>query len=323
MDHTAQDMLDSLLERRLVLLSGKGGVGKSLVGTALARAAVDRGRRVLLVEIDSPLSAARFLDSPPVGSAVVEVEPGLSMVNLEPDEVMKEYVRETVKIDLVARKVLESPLYHRFFAAAPGLPELMVLGKILVLEEARRGWSAEPLYDLVIVDAPATGHGLSFLKVPLAASRAVPVGPVGNSARRILSLLRDRERTALVIVAIPEEMAVVEALEFQRSAEEDVGVATQALILNACHERRFTAAQEAEVLALGTEGVEGRLAPGVPLDGALAAARRHIRRRKLTEFYKKRLRRAGGPPRVTLPFLGAAGLAADAVRVLAARLDAA
>ena len=97
------------------------------------------------------------------------------MVNLVPAQVMDEYVREMVRLDVLSRKVLASPIYRRFFAAAPGLPELMVMGKIMVLEEERTGWPRRPKYDLIVVDAPATGHGLAFLKVPLAASNAVDI----------------------------------------------------------------------------------------------------------------------------------------------------
>lgn len=317
-------LLDDLLRRRLVILSGKGGVGKSVVGTALALAARDRGQRVLLIEIDTPVSAARFLGSnPSLGHAETEVLPGLFMVNLDPRTVMDEYVRETARVDLIARKILDNPIYHRFFAAAPGLPELMVLGKIMILEEERVGFPRRPRYDLLIVDAPATGHGLSFLKVPLAASNAVPVGPVGHNARRILSLLRDPKRTALAVVAIPEEMAVVEAIEFAASAEKELGIETRALILNACHERRFTAAQEMEILALAATDVPGRLAPGVPAAAALTAARHHIRRRKLTQFYLKRLKRAVYAPVVPLPFLFDQRLSRQSLQVLAERLEAA
>jgi anion-transporting ArsA/GET3 family ATPase len=317
-------LLDDLLRRRLVILSGKGGVGKSVVGSALALAARDRGKRVLLIEIDTPVSAARFLGAnPSTGHAETEVLPGLFMMNLDPRTVMDEYVRETARVELVARKILENPVYHRFFAAAPGLPELMVLGKIMILEEERVGWPRRPRYDLLIVDAPATGHGLSFLKVPLAASNAVPVGPVGRNARRILSLLRDPERTALAVVAIPEEMAVVEAIEFAGTAEKELGIETRALILNACHERRFTAAQEMEILALAAADVPGRLAPGVPAAAALTAARHHIRRRKLTQFYLKRLKKAVDAPVVPLPFLFDERLSRQSLQVLAERLEAA
>jgi anion-transporting ArsA/GET3 family ATPase len=172
------------------------------------------------------------------------------------------------------------------------------------------------------VDAPATGHGLAFLKVPLAASEAVPVGPVGSNARRILRLLRDPERTALGIVAIPEEMAVVEAAELNRLAIDEVGVTPRVLFLNQCHERRFTAGQEAAVLRLAAGPSDGPLAPGVTLAGALAAARRHIRRRKLTRFYETRLRRAIPAPLVALPYLHEE-IGPQSIRSLADRLEAA
>ena len=174
---------------------------------------------MLLVEVAAPLEASRRLGGPPSRGREVEVLPGLFTLNLDPQTVMDEYVRHVVKLDLVARRILASPVYHRFFAAAPGLKELMVLGKIMVLEEAHRRLSREPLYDLIVLDAPATGHGLAYLKVPLAASRAIPVGPIGHNARRILQLLRDPARTALVVVAAPEEMAVVEAVELYRARQ--------------------------------------------------------------------------------------------------------
>jgi len=296
-------LLDSLVARRLVVLTGKGGVGKSVVGAALALAARARRKRVLLVEVGAALEASRRLGGPPSRGRETEALPGLFTLNLEPQAVMDEYVRHMVKLDLVARRVLASPIYHRFFAAAPGLKELMVLGKIMVLEEARRRLSREPLWDLIVVDAPATGHGLAYLKVPLAASLAVPVGPIGHNARRILTLLRDRERTALVVVAAPEEMAVVEAVELYRAAESGVGIEPSAVVLNGCHERRFSDEDEAEVLRLATSGATGDLEPGVPLAAAVRAARRQIRRRKLTRFYRDRLKRSLGSPLVSLPFL--------------------
>ena len=200
-----------------------------------------------------------------MGARETEIAPGLFSVNLEPRGVMDEYVRHIVKVPLLASKVLASPIYDRFFTAAPGLKELMVLGKIMVLEEEKAGWGRRPKYDLVIVDAPATGHGLSLLKVPIAAARAAPIGPIGVNARRILELLRDPERTALVIVAIPEEMAVVEAVQLHQMARDEVGVTAAAVVLNAFHERRFTDAEEARILALSKQGADGPLGRGVSL----------------------------------------------------------
>jgi len=316
-------ILDQLLEKRLLLLSGKGGVGKSITGAALALAASERGKRTLLVEVDAPREAARYLGATESGGAITQLRPTLFTLNLRPQAVMDEYVRHVVKLDMLARKILDNPIYQRFFAAAPGLKELMVLGKIMVLEEETLGWSRKPRFDLVIVDAPATGHGLSFLKVPLAAAEAVPVGPIGANARRILALLRDSRRTALVVVAIPEEMAVVEAAWFHRLATQEIGIACAAAVLNAAHERRFTNDEEANVLRLCAEGATGRLSRDADLGSALGAARRHIRRRKLTQFYEKRLRRDIEAPLVSLPFLFEDPIGPEALQLLVRRLEAA
>lgn len=316
-------LLDDLLSRRLIVLTGKGGVGKSVVGSALALAASKRGKRVLLVEVAAPLEAARVLGGPPSKGRETEVLPGLSTVNLDPDAVMDQYVRHVVPVELLARRVLDSPIYRRFFAAAPGLKELMVLGKIMVLEEARTGLARRPAWDLIVVDAPATGHGLAFLKVPLAASRAIPVGPVGHNARRVLKLVRNPKRTALMVVAIPEEMAVVEALEFHRLAIDELEVEPAAAVLNGCHERRFSNEEEAEVLRLTAAGAGGTLEPGVPLPAALRAARRQIRRRRLTRLYRGRLRRGLPAPVASLPFLFRKRLGLEDLELLAEHLESA
>lgn len=316
-------VLDELFERRLVVLSGKGGVGKSVVGAALALAARDRGLRTLLVEIEAPLEASRHLGGGPVGPEITEVLPGLSLVNLDPDHVLADYVHETVKVGLLARRVLDNPVTRRFYAAAPGLPQLLMLGKIMVLEEERKG-RRRPRFDLILLDAPATGHGLSFLRVPRQASAAIPVGPVGNNARRIQALLQDPRRTALVVVAIPEEMAAVEAVELWHGARAELGMTPRLLVLNACHERRLAPDQEAEVLRLAAERAQGSLAgPGgsVDLAAALAAGLHHLRRVRLTRFYLTRLRRAVDGPVVPLPCLVEEALGPDSLRLLARRLE--
>ncbi|HWX23946.1 MAG TPA: ArsA-related P-loop ATPase [Vicinamibacteria bacterium] len=315
-------LLDELLERRLLVLTGKGGVGKSTLGLALALAARRRGKRVLLVEIDAPVDASRRLGGHPSGSGESEILPGLFATNLRPLEVMDEYVRHAVRVDLLVRRILEAPVYHRFFAAAPGLKELMVLGKVLILEEARDRWSRRPRYDLIVLDAPATGHGLSLLSVPVAAAQAAPVGPVGRNARKILELLRDPRRTALGLVAIPEEMAIVEVIELHGSLKAG-RFPSRAVFLNACHERRFTEQQEATILRLSARGSRGRLEGRIGLEGALLAARRQIRRRRLTRVYEARLRRSLPLPLARLPFLYGDAMGLGALESLSERLEGA
>lgn len=316
-------IVDDLLARRLIFVSGKGGVGKSSVAAALALAARRRGRRVLLAEIDAPRSLGRTLAGVSAGPEEAELMPGLWLVNMSPRTVMDEYVRHVVKLDWVARRILESPIYDRFIAAAPGLKELITLGKLMVMEEARARRGPGPRWDTIIVDAPATGHGLALLKVPLAASEAVPVGPVGHNARRVLTLLRDPTRATLVIVALPEEMAVVEAEQFYRMARDEVRLDVGAVVLNGCHERAFTPRQEVEVLERLARGEDGPLDGRVRLGPALGAARRQLRREKLTRFYLQRLRRGFQAPLLTLPHVFAESLDAAALRHFSERLEAA
>lgn len=316
-------ILDDLLARRLIFVSGKGGVGKSSVAAALALAARRRGRRVLLAEIDTPRSLGRTLGGVSAGPVEAELLPGLWLVNMSPSGVMDEYVRHVVKLEWVARRILESPVYRRFIAAAPGLKELMTLGKLMVMEEARARSGPSPRWDTIIVDAPATGHGLALLRVPMAASEAVPVGPVGHNARRVLALMRDAARATLVIVAVPEEMAVTEAEQFYHLARDEVRMDVGAVVLNDCHERLFTPRQEAEVLERLAHGEDGPLDGRVRLGPALGAARRQLRREKLTRFYLQRLRRELDAPLVTLPHVFEEHLDAAALRRFSECLEAA
>jgi anion-transporting ArsA/GET3 family ATPase len=311
-------IFERLLSRRLVIVSGKGGVGKSVVGLSLALAAREQGKRVLFAEIDAPLEAARLLDVGPVGPTETEIRPGLFALNLKPVRAMEEYVRRSLKVELLARRVLDSPIYQRFFAAAPGLKELMVLGKVMEIEE--RHTRRSPAYDLIVLDAPATGHGLSMLKVPLAAASAIRVGPIGRQASRLLELLRDARRTTLLVVSTPEEMAVVEALELRDLAAGEIGIEVEAMVMNACHERRLTKRQETEVRGLETGRLSGRLERGVPTAAALAAARHHLGRAARSNSYRARLRRQAQLPVVTLPFIHKAPLDENGLGVLSARI---
>jgi MinD-like ATPase involved in chromosome partitioning or flagellar assembly len=135
-------------------------------------------------------------------------------------------------------------------------------------------------------------------------------------------MLRDKKKTGLVIVTIPEEMAVVEAVQFHKLAVDEVGIEADAVVLNASHQRRFNAAEEAQILRLLAEGATGQIGR-VPLGGALRAARRHLRRAKLTRFYETRLKRSLPLPLVSLPYLFREELGPADVRELAARLGAA
>ena len=317
-------LLDDLLSRRLVVLTGKGGVGKSVVGAALAVAARERGKRVLLVEVAAPVEAARLLGGPPSQGRETEALPGLFTVNLDPAAVMDEYVRHVVKLEMLARRILGSPIYRRFFAAAPGLKELMVLGKIMVLEEARARLSHEPQL--------GPGRGGRAGHRPRA---RVPEGParrLGGGARGPDRPQRPPRARACSATPAAPRWSWWRSRRRWRSWRRCSSTASPPRRSGWSRRRSSSTAATSAASPTRTRrrccasrprGRTGTLEPDVPLPAALRAARRQIRRRKLTRFYQARLRRTLDTPLVSLPFLFREALGLEDVRLLAGKLEAA
>ena len=259
-----------------------------------------------------------------MGGHETEVRPGFSMVNLVPAQVMDEYVRETIRVDMLARKVLGSPVYRRFFAAAPGLPELMVLGQ----DHGPRG-GADGLAAPSEVRPHRRGRARHRPRprLPARARSSPPTrcrwGPSGTTRGGSSPCCAIPKRPPSPSWPCPRRW------RWWRRSSSIAWRATssasrpRAFILNGCHERRFTGAQETEILRRVTEDEDGRLAPGVTLQAALAAGRRHIRRRKLTQFYLKRLKQAVDVPVVPLPLLFTDRIDETALETLAERIEAA
>ena len=179
-----------LLDRRLVVVTGKGGVGKSTVAAALAMLAARRGKRVLVAEVDARERVAPMLGGRPSGPVVRLVLPGISTVNVDPRHALEEYALMVVKVRAIYQAVFENRVVRFFLRAVPSLAETLMLGKIL--HEARsRGATGSPRWDLVIVDAPATGHAVQLLGVPKALLDTVPAGPLRRDAEWMQALLTD------------------------------------------------------------------------------------------------------------------------------------
>jgi len=224
-------MIPKIFEKRLLLISGKGGVGKSTICASFALAASRLGKKALVVEMDEKERVARLFGYSDVGYDGTTVYPNVSIRNLRPDLVMDEFVQVQVKPRAVAKQILGSQIYKYFAAAAPGLKEFVTLGKVMLLEEEtdRRG---KPAYDLIVVDAPATGHGVAFLRVPFAAADTIKAGWVRKQADRIIDLITDPERTALNIVTLPEEMPVNETVEMCQSVDRLLNIPIGYIIIN-------------------------------------------------------------------------------------------
>jgi anion-transporting ArsA/GET3 family ATPase len=300
-----------LLDRRLVVVTGKGGVGKSSIAAALALVAARSGRRVLVCEVNAQERVAPLLGAPPAGTTIREARPGLFTVNVTPAEAMREYGLMIVKFQTIYEAVFENRLVRHFLRVVPSLGELVMLGKIL--HEVRAEAQGRPRWDLVVLDAPATGHAVQLLRVPGAMLGTVPPGPLRSDAQWMREWLIDPARTALAIVTLPEEMPVTEAIELDQQLRDQVGIAPAALLVNAMPERRFEPAEVERLRALAG-------APG-PLGQAARAALLQAVRAEAAARDLARARAALDLPTTLLPLLPAPRWGAAEVERLAVALS--
>lgn len=222
-----------LSRRRLIVVTGKGGVGKSAVTAALGRVLAAAGRRTMLLEVDPRENLHRLLDVPPSGGEAVAAGPRLWLQNLKPRAVVDWVVERQVKIGFVVSRVLESPVYQRFAEGAPGLKEMAVLGHALRIVEGDR--RELPRIDTVVLDAPATGHGVYLLTAPRLFAEAVGEGPIAELAREVATFVADPAATSIVVVTLAEEMPVQEALELRLALAERFEREPELLVVNALY----------------------------------------------------------------------------------------
>jgi anion-transporting ArsA/GET3 family ATPase len=243
---------------------------------------------------------------------VSQVVPELTTVSVDPDEAKREWLRYQLKSRTLAGALGGSSLFQYLTAAAPGLTELVTIGKIwdLAQLEPRAG---TPVFDLAVVDAPATGHGLAMLRAPSTYANIARVGPVGRHAERIDAFLRDARQTGVLGVALPEEMPVNETVEFERALKRELDIALDAIVVNAVHPARFRP-EECRRLEAVREG--SRLARA-----AVGAALSEHTRARAEHAQVRRLRRAATAPVATLPRIFEPELGREGIERLSAELE--
>ncbi|MEM6533400.1 MAG: ArsA family ATPase [Myxococcota bacterium] len=224
-----------LLDRRLVLVTGKGGVGKSSVSAALAVAAERRGKRVLLVELGArPVMGELLNGSVPTHKPTciaTERHPRLWVAHLDPRRALQEYLVESIGVRSLARLATENRVLARLWQAAPSVDEMSILTALERFEHERDGSMFR--YDLIVVDMPATGHAKTMLGVPSGALAMIRVGSMADRARQVDELLRNREKTAVVIVTLPEELPINESVELAQALDDELDLDTAAVVVNA------------------------------------------------------------------------------------------
>jgi anion-transporting ArsA/GET3 family ATPase len=310
-----------LLERRFIVLSGKGGVGRTTVAAALARAAADAGKRVLVAQASAAERLGRLYGRfGPVGTDIVTLAPGVDAVNMTPQSALHEYILMMLRSELVYRALFENRAVRGFLGAIPGLDAYAMLGKAWfhtteMLPAGSRG-PARPRYDLVILDGPASGHATLMLRIPGAILKAMPKGPLSHDARAMRTLLTDAQRAALVVVTLPEELPARETAEIAAAARGELQIPMGPIIVNAVPSDALSGPEADAVLGpLG--GGDG------PLAATLGIARSLRAHRRAADEQLDRLRRDPGGPLITLPRLPSADLGPAEVALLAARISAA
>jgi anion-transporting ArsA/GET3 family ATPase len=305
--------IPELLDKRLVIVTGKGGVGKTTVAVALGMRAAAEGKRTIVCEVSSQENTSRMFDHAEVGFHEVEMEENLWSISIDPDESMREYVLLQLKVRAMRDMLFRSRIFNYLAAATPGLKELVTIGKIWELAQPDRKVKQGRNYDLVIVDAPATGHGVGFLQTPRTFASIARVGPIHSQAQTLDRFITDHENTGTAIVALPEEMPVNESAALERDLRDEVGVAVDRVYLNGLYPERFSK-EEAEQLTVLAEGEEGSTRAA-----ARAAISEHNRARS-QRAQLARLRRRVEAPVKTLPFLFEPELGREGARTLAKRL---
>jgi anion-transporting ArsA/GET3 family ATPase len=328
---TSPPQVTSLLHRKLLVLTGKGGVGKTTVSAALGLLAADRGLRTIVVEMGEQRRLAELFGvrSEDTG-AEIELRQNLWSISIDPDRALLEWL-QSLGGRVSGRVLASSGTFQYFAAAAPGAKELISMVKIWRLTGSRQGGRKRSGgYDLVILDAPATGHALGMLHSPQTFGAIARVGPIASQTKKVGELLSDPARSAYLAVALPTEMAVTETLELQDGLQQQIDRSLDAVIINGTLPRRFSAPEMARIESMDGSGqLEGnersrgggrsKDANSVARSAALAARAVHDRA-NFQHNQLTRLRRRDFEVH-PLPFLFVAELDLSAVERLSGHLS--
>ena len=305
-----------LLDRRLLFVTGKGGVGKTTVAAGLALLASQRGKRTLVCEVDAKGNLADFYESGPTKFDAREIQPGLFAMSMDTERSLDEYLRLFLRIPVMGRIGPIARIFDFVATAAPGVKEILTVGKLAY--EVR-----ENHYDLVVVDASPTGHVIGQLAAPQAINSLVQVGLVRSQTDWMLEILSDPVRTGLVIVATPEEMPVNETIDLAGRVKAETTVDLAGIIVNRVLPELFGRGEEEVFEGLaGQEDLDAKL--GGDASPLIAAARLAVTLRRTRAVHLEHLRDSIDPalPMLYVPYLFSRTHGLRSTRVVAEALAA-
>lgn len=310
----------ALGSRRFLFVTGKGGVGKTTVSGALALALAAQGKRVLVAMCHTKERLSAILGTRPIGHQIMPVAEGVWAVNIHPELALREYGEMVIKVGALARAVFENKYTKTFFRATPGLYEWAMLGKAWFHTTEKRE-DRSNRFDVVLLDAPATGHGLDMLRVPKVILDVVPPGVMRRDAEAAWMMFRDPVASGVIVVTLPEEMPTTETIELVSGIRSDLGLPVLGLVINGVLPPLFSPDEREALLvdpALLDIDAPTRSA-GTSESAIVAGARRAVRERVQAESLA-RLDRSIDLPSVRLPFLFDEASTAEGTQMLAARL---
>lgn len=262
-----------MLERKLLVVTGKGGVGKTTLATAIGLLGADRGLRTIVVEVgEQARLPALFGMRAPEPGVEAELEDGLWTLSIDPDRALLEWL-QVLGGRVSGRVLASSSTFQYFAAAAPGAKELVSMVKIWELTQGKRRKGRAAGYDLVVLDAPATGHALGMLASPRTFGAIARVGPIAGQTDRLRKLLEDPTRSGYLAVAQGTEMAITETLDLQDRLHDQLGRDLEAVVVNSVLPQRFSAGELARLSRLSQNGAGPARANGAKSGGGSRAAK--------------------------------------------------
>ena len=302
--------VDTLLEKALVYVTGKGGAGKTTVAAALGLAAAARGRRALVCDLAGSNQLARAFGRSPDAHGELRLTERLSSLSIDPREALEEWLRRQPGGAAAVAVLKRSHAFGHFVAAAPGAKELVTIGKVVDRARPDPGSGTRSACDLVVVDGPSTGHALGMLAAPRTVGEVASVGSVGGQARELRDFLSDPVAAGYVGVSLPEALSVHEVVELERGLPDAVGRGLDLIVVNGVYPDRFTDEDAEQLRAFE------RRRPAAAVRAALA----HHRHARAQACQVRRLREQARAPVVTLPFLFVARIGPPQYEALARAL---
>jgi anion-transporting ArsA/GET3 family ATPase len=303
-----------LLDRQLLYVTGKGGVGKTTVALAAGLAAAARGHRTIIAEVGGQQRIPRLFGRTDarIGDEV-PLRDGLFTMSIDPAVALEHFVAQQLRSRPLTQVLTRSNVFKTFVDAAPGAKELVTIGAVWDLVQDRRWHKALPTYDLVVVDAPASGHGVGMLRTPKTFGDIARVGPLAQQAYKIAEWLQDGRRAGYLAVALAQEMPVAETIELEHILRRTLGRPLEAVVVNQVLARRFNAAEVARVAGVADDRPVAR--------GARAAVASYAERVRVQQGQLSRLRRGTDAAVGTLPFVIRPALELDDIEAFSGRVQ--